>query len=88
LFTSKEYVVALKRLGTIVARNDVKRIFAEGDEVCVIYDFITDTEVGAVSTVEWVTVKDSKIASIHLIFDRHRWPEVIAEMNRRLQIHA
>ncbi len=81
------FTKALKRLGTILLRNDIKRVFVDGDEVCIIYDFVTDTQVGAVSTVEWIKLKDGKIASIRLIFDRFKWNEVVEEINRRLKLN-
>jgi SnoaL-like domain len=41
--TAAEFIAALKRLAAIHVRNDVKRVFVDGDELCVIYDFVTDT---------------------------------------------
>jgi len=82
---SGEYISILRRMGTILLRNVVKRVFVDGNEACIIYDFVTDTEVGAVPTVEWLTLKNGKISKIHLIYDRHRWPEVVEEMNKRLK---
>ena len=52
--SAAEYLGALKRLGAIHVRNDVKRVFVDGDEVCVIYDFVTDTAAGALPTIEWL----------------------------------
>ncbi len=79
-----EYVAVIKGLGTILLRNDIKRVFVDGNEACVIYDFVTDTEVGVVPTVEWLTLEHEKISSIRLIFDRYRWNEVKDEMVKRL----
>ena len=42
-----EVCAALKRLSAIHVKNDVKRVFVDGDEVCAIYDFVTDTASGA-----------------------------------------
>jgi hypothetical protein len=36
----------------------------------VIYDLVTDTEIGAVPTVEWLRIEDGRIRSIHLFYDR------------------
>src|SRR4030095_9104521 len=54
LTSAAELVVALKRLAAIHVGNEVKRVFVDGDEVCVIYDFVTDTAEGAVPTIEWL----------------------------------
>lgn len=81
---ANEYVAAIRGLGSILLRNDIKRVFVDGNEACVIYDFVTDTEVGIVPSVEWLTLKQGKISDIRLIFDRYRWNEVKEEMTRRL----
>jgi hypothetical protein len=72
-----------KRLGPILLRNDIRKIFVDGDEACVIYDFVTDTPGGVVSTVEWLQLRDGRIRSIWLLFDRGPWPLVMEELARR-----
>src|SRR5689334_17808627 len=52
---SRDVLAALRRIGAIHVRNDIKRVFVDGDEVCVIYDFVTDT-VGVVPTIEWLSI--------------------------------
>ena len=64
------YLAVLRRLGPVWRRSDVKKVFVDGNEVCVIYDFVTDTPAGAVPIVEWLRVKDGQIASVNLFFDR------------------
>ena len=64
------YLAVLQRLGPVWSRSDVKRVFVDGDEVVVIYDFVTDTPAGAVPIVEWLRVEDGQIASVILFFDR------------------
>jgi hypothetical protein len=82
---AQDYMAALKRLGVILLRNDVKKTFAGGDEVCIIYNFVTDTPVGAVPSVEWLGIEDGKIKSVRLIFHSLRWPEVREEVMRRAE---
>jgi hypothetical protein len=77
---AEEFVAALRRLSPIIARNEIKRIFVDGGEACVFYDFVTDTPVGAVASVEWLTIEDGRIASVYLIFDKARWPEVLEQL--------
>ena len=62
---------------------EIKKVFADGDEVCVIYDFVTDTTVGAVPSVEWLTLEGGRIRSIRLIFHTQPWPAVLEELARR-----
>lgn len=80
------FVAALRRLTAILERNEILKTFVDGDEVCVIYDFVTDTPVGPVPSVEWITVEAGQIRTIRLIFERERWPEVMEELNRRTAV--
>jgi hypothetical protein len=64
------YLAVLQRLGPVWMRSDVKKVFVDGDEAVVIYDFVTDTPAGAVPIVEWLRVEDGQIASVILFFDR------------------
>ena len=77
------YLAALERLSPIIERNDIRQIVVDGDRAVVVYDFVTDTEVGAVLTAESLVVEDGRIRSITLLFDWRRWPEVLAELGRR-----
>jgi SnoaL-like domain len=72
-----------RRLGPIIARNDIKELIVEGDKAFVLYDFVTDTAVGPVLTGEYLTVADGRVLSITLLFDWRRWPEVLQELERR-----
>jgi hypothetical protein len=44
---------------------------------------VTDTPAGAVLSGELLTYKDGLIKKITLLFDLRRWPEVIAEIQRK-----
>ena len=83
LHTAKDFVAALRRLSPILLRNEVKRVFIEGDEAFVRYDFVTDTSVGPVPTVELLKIEDGRVRSIWLLFDRQPWPAVLEEAARR-----
>jgi SnoaL-like domain len=48
-------------------RYDVKKVFADGDDVCVLYDLSTTGPTVYMSS--WYQVKDGKIASIQTVFD-------------------
>ena len=80
-----DFLSSLSKLGPILVRNDVRRVFVDGDEVCVVYDFVTDTPVGVVPSVEWIKVQDARIRSIWLLFDRQPWPGVLEELARRTE---
>jgi ketosteroid isomerase-like protein len=78
----RDLLAAFRRIGAIHVRNDVKRVFSDGDEVCVIYDFVTDTA-GAVPTIEWLRIRDGRIASVNLYYDQVPWLKIREEMASR-----
>jgi ketosteroid isomerase-like protein len=77
-----EMLAAFRRISAIHVRNDVKRVFSEGNEVCVIYDFVTDTA-GALPAVEWLRVENGKIKSVKLYYDQVPWLALREEIARR-----
>jgi ketosteroid isomerase-like protein len=81
--TARDFVAALERLGAIHVRNDVRRVFVDGDDVCVIYDFVTDTPAGALPTIEWLHFRDGRIGAIDLYYDRVPWKTVMDEIAAR-----
>jgi hypothetical protein len=78
----RDVLAALRRISAIHVRNDVKRVFVDGDEVCVIYDFVTDT-VGAVPTIEWLSFENARIRSVKLYYDQVPWQTVRQELAKR-----
>ena len=71
--SAEQYLAALRRLGPILVRSDLKQAVAEGADVCVVYDFVTSTPAGAVTMMEALRVEDGKIASVQLMYDRVAW---------------
>ncbi len=57
----------IEMLRTYRSRYDVKKVFAEGDEACVLYDL--GTPGATVFMCSWYRVEDGKIASIRSVFD-------------------
>ena len=80
---ARDVLAAYRRLSAMLLRNEPKKVFVDGDEACVIYDFVTDTTVGAVPTVEWLKLENGKVRSIFLLTDHVRWPAALAELSRR-----
>jgi hypothetical protein len=64
------YLAVLRRIGAVWVKSDVKKVLTDGQDVCVIYDFVTDTPAGAVPIVEWLRIDGGRIASVRLFFDR------------------
>jgi hypothetical protein len=57
----------LKMMELQHGKYDIKKVFADGSDVCLLYDFITPK----VTTFfcSWYQVKDGKIGSIQTVFD-------------------
>ena len=81
--SAPELIEALKRLAAIHVRNDIKRVFVDGDDVCVIYDFVTDTTAGALPAIEWLRFDGGRIGAIDLYYDRLPWQSVMAAIAER-----
>jgi SnoaL-like protein len=77
------YVSSLRKLAPIIVRNEIRSTVADGDEVAIFYDFVTDTSVGAVPSAEWLKVEAGKIRRIRLVFHSLQWPQVQEELKRR-----
>ena len=77
------YLAVLRRISTVWVRSDVRKVFVDGSDVCVIYDLVTDTAAGAVPTVEWLHIDGGRVASVHLFFDRVSFKPASEEVARR-----
>lgn len=79
----EEFVGAFRRLLPIIERNEIRHLFVDGDEACVVYDFVTSTPVGPVLSVEHLRLRNGRIASSTLVFERLHWPEVLSVLSER-----
>jgi len=77
------FVGAFRRLLPIIDRNEIRHLFIDGDEACVVYDFVTSTPVGPVLSVEHLQLRNGRIASSTLVFERLHWPEVLSVLRER-----
>jgi ketosteroid isomerase-like protein len=64
-----DYITALQRLYPMVEKVDVKRVFAEGDDVVVLCDLHFKPPMPAIYVVEWYGVSEGKIARVQVVFD-------------------
>ena len=67
-----DLVAAFRRISSVHVRSDVRRVFSDGDDVCVIYDFVTDV-FGTIPTVEWIRVAAGRIRAVTVYYDREAW---------------
>jgi len=64
-----DYLTANKKLATIIQRIDLKKVFVDSNDVCVLYEMVTNTPAGTAFIAEWYQVKGGKIAYIRAVFD-------------------
>jgi hypothetical protein len=63
------YLESIKKLHNIIERIDLKKMFVDGDDVCMLYDMVTKSPAGTVFIAEWHRVTGDKIAAIRVVFD-------------------
>jgi ketosteroid isomerase-like protein len=62
------YMQAIQGLSQIVVGAEKRKVFVDGDDVCIIYDLKT-APVPSAPTAEWYRVRDGRIVSIRVFFD-------------------
>jgi ketosteroid isomerase-like protein len=62
------YIASPRQLSGISTGVGKQKVFADGDDVCVIYD-LTTAPVPSSRTCEWYQVRDGKVASVSVVFD-------------------
>ncbi len=73
------YLEALKKLHPIIERVEPHRMFAEDDDVCVLYDMVTNSPAGTAFIAEWYRVHNGKIDSIRVVFDPRPFEPLFVE---------
>ncbi|TLZ43386.1 MAG: nuclear transport factor 2 family protein [Methanobacteriota archaeon] len=63
------YLESLQRLHHIIVRIEPKKMFADGNDVCLLYDMVTNTPAGTAFISEWHHVEGDKITAIRVVFD-------------------
>ena len=81
---ARDLLAAFRRISAVHVRSDIKRVFSDGDDVCVIYDFVTDTA-GALPVVEWMRFEGDRIRSIDIFYDQVPWLKLREEIARKSQ---
>src|SRR5215467_11205999 len=73
------YFESLKKLAPITQRIDILKMFADGDDVCVLCDLVTNTPIGTAFVCEWYQVKGDKISSVRVVFDARPFAAMFAK---------
>lgn len=76
--SSAPYLEAIGRLHQIVQRVDIKKIFADGNDVCALWELEAPAPIGTCFVAEWLKVKGDKIASIRAVFDARPFAAMFA----------
>jgi hypothetical protein len=77
------YMAVLRRLGPVWVSSEIRKVFTDGTDVCVVYDFVTNTAAGKVPIVEWLRIENGRVAAVMLIFDRVSFKPAADELARR-----
>ena len=64
-----DYIEGVRGLAQSLKGIEQRRIFGEGDDVCIVYDLVTKTKAGSVPTAGWYRVRHGRIVSICAFFD-------------------
>ena len=65
-----DYLEAVKRLEKVCKRVEIKNIISEGDDVCVVWDMVTEIPaIGTARIAEVFHVRGSKIDMVRVFFD-------------------
>jgi ketosteroid isomerase-like protein len=67
--TADDYMRAITQLAAIVTGVETRKVFVDGQDVCVIYDLVTATPAGTAPVAEWHQVRGDRIATIRAYFD-------------------
>jgi predicted SnoaL-like aldol condensation-catalyzing enzyme len=76
---AEAYLEDLKRLHSIIKSIEVKKVFVDGNDVCLLYDMVTNTPAGTAFICEWHHVVNDKIGSIRVVFDATPFAPLFAE---------
>jgi len=73
------YLESLRKLHHVVERVDMKKMFVDGDDVCLLYDMVTKTPAGTAFIAEWHHVTGDKISAIRVVFDARPFAAMFAK---------
>lgn len=74
------FLADASRVGSIVKRIERRRAFVDGDEVCLIHNFVSTLEDLANTRVAaWFRVRDGRIVCIEVFFDAHPYAALFTD---------
>lgn len=69
LSNADQYVKATEHVVRAIKGVEKRKVFADGQDVCIFYDLLMDTPVGSIPIAEWYHLDGEKISSIQTILD-------------------
>ena len=87
LGSPEPYLESLKRLHHIVERVEPHKTFVDADDVCLLYDMVTNTPAGTAFICEWYRVRGDRIASIRVVFDPRPFAPMFEQGKRTSPSH-
>lgn len=74
------YVADITRVGAILERIERRRMFVDGEDVCVVVNYVTRMDRRQVTpVVHWMRVEQGRISSIESFFDARGYDEMYAD---------
>jgi SnoaL-like protein len=64
-----DYLKAIQGLHGIIQRIEPRKTFVDGQDVCFIYNMVTNTPAGTAPIAEWYRVAGDRIKAIDVFFD-------------------
>jgi len=64
-----DYMTAIQGLSSIIQRIEPRKTFTDGQDVCFIYNMVTNTPAGTAPVAEWYRVAGDRITAIDVFFD-------------------
>lgn len=64
-----EYIEAMAKVTANMTGVERRALFAEGEDVCQVYDLATSSPAVTVTVVQWLKVRSGRIAMVRLFFD-------------------
>ena len=64
-----DYIDALKRVTASMVGVERQALFADGEDVCQIYDLTLTAPAATLTVAQWLKVRDGRITAVRLYFD-------------------
>ena len=75
--TADAFIEAWKTLPIVVEQVEVRKVFADAADVCVLFDLVAKRPAVTVLVAEWYRVTDGRIAMMQAVFDARPFAAVL-----------